>query len=42
MFVVDSTPFQTLILTENAQEGVSFQSMNSQAKKYTLRVREAR
>jgi len=41
-FVVDSTPFQTLILTENAQEGVSFQSMNSQAKKYTLRVREAR
>jgi len=41
-FVVDSTPFQTLILTENAQEGVSFQSMNSQARKYTLRVREAR
>ncbi len=41
-FVVDSTPFQTLILTENAQEGVSFQSLNSQARKYTIRVREAR
>jgi hypothetical protein len=39
---VDETPFQTLILTENSMEGVRFTSMNSQAKKYTVRVREAR
>lgn len=41
-FAVDSTPWQTLILTENGQETVRFTSMNSQAKKYTIRVREAR
>lgn len=38
----DETPFKTLILTENAQEGVLFESMNDKAHKYTIRVREAR
>jgi uncharacterized protein (DUF2141 family) len=38
----DETPFQTLILTENAQEGVVFESMNDKARKYTVRVRQAR
>src|SRR5262245_21513809 len=37
----DETPFQNLILSENAQEGVTFTSMNNQAKKYTIRVRQA-
>jgi uncharacterized protein YcfL len=37
----DETPFQTLILTENAQEGVRFVSINNQARKYTVRVRQA-
>lgn len=41
-FVVDATPFQTLILSENAQEGVKFISMNDKAKRYTIRVRQAR
>lgn len=38
----DETPFQTLILTENATESVKFSSANSAAKKYTIRVRQAR
>jgi len=37
----DETPFQPLILTENAQEGVRFIAMNDKAKRYTIRVREA-
>lgn len=41
-FAVDSTPWQTLILTENGIETVRFTSMNAQAKGYTVRVREAR
>ena len=41
-FTIDSTPWQTLILTENGQETVSFDSMNAQARRYTVRVREAR
>lgn len=41
-FPIDETPFQTLILTENAQEAVRFTAMNAQAKKYTIRVRQAR
>lgn len=41
-FVVDSTPFQTLILSENGQEGVRFTSLNDKAKLYTIRVRHAR
>lgn len=38
----DETPWQTLILTENGQEQLSFKSMNNQAKKATIRVRQAR
>ncbi|MEY4388071.1 MAG: hypothetical protein RLY20_3354 [Verrucomicrobiota bacterium] len=38
----DETPFQTLILGENSQEAVRFISMNNQARKYTVRVRQAR
>ena len=38
----DETPFQNVILTENAQEGVPFTSMNNLAKGYTIRVRQAR
>jgi uncharacterized protein YcfL len=41
-FTIDPTPWQTLILTENGQETVRFESANAQAKKYTIRVREAR
>jgi hypothetical protein len=37
----DETPWHTLILTENSQEAVNFTSMNSRAKNYTIRVREA-
>ena len=37
----DETPWHTLILTENAQEGVKFTAMNNRAKNYTIRVREA-
>lgn len=38
----DETPFQTLILSENATEAVHFTAMNTLAKKYTIRVRQAR
>ena len=38
----DETPFQTLILAENSTEAVRFTAMNVAAKKYTLRVRQAR
>jgi len=38
----DETPFQTLILTENATEQVQFTAMNTLAKKYTIRIRQAR
>jgi hypothetical protein len=41
-FVVEATPFQTLFLDENAQEGVRFVAMNDQAQKFTIRVRQAR
>ena len=37
----DETPWQNLILTENSQEDVRFTSMNNQAAKYTIRVRQA-
>jgi len=40
-FVVDSTPWNTLILTENGQESVRFTSMNDKAQRYTIRVRQA-
>lgn len=38
----DETPFQTVILTENATDQVKFTSSNAAAKKYTIRVRQAR
>lgn len=38
----DETPFQPLILTENGTEQVKFTAMNTLAKKYTIRVRQAR
>jgi hypothetical protein len=38
----DETPFQMVILTENAQQDVIFTSMNDRAKRYTIRVRQAR
>jgi uncharacterized protein YcfL len=38
----DETPWQTLILSENSSEAVRFTAMNTQAKKYTVRVRQAR
>lgn len=38
----DETPWQNLILTENSQEAVRFVSMNDKAKKYTIRIRQAR
>lgn len=38
----DETPWQNLILTENSQESVHFISMNDKARRYTIRVREAR
>lgn len=38
----DETPFQTLILAENSTEAVRFTAMNTQAKRYTIRVRQAR
>ncbi len=41
-FVVESTPFQTVFLDENAQEGIRFVSSNDKAQRYTIRIREAR
>lgn len=38
----DETPWQTVILTENATEHVKFVSANDKAKRYTIRVRQAR
>lgn len=38
----DETPFQTVVLTENATEDVRFTSNNNLARKYTVRVRQAR
>jgi hypothetical protein len=38
----DETPFATVILTENGTEDVKFTSMNNLARKYTIRVRQAR
>jgi uncharacterized protein YcfL len=41
-FETEATPWKTVILTENGQETVRAASMNAQAKRYTVRVREAR
>ena len=38
----DETPWQTLILTEAEQKSIRFVSMNDKAKRYTIRVRQAR
>jgi hypothetical protein len=38
----DETPFQMVILTENATQDVTFTSMNDRARNYTVRVRQAR
>ena len=38
----DETPWQTLILSENSTEAVRFTAMNTLARKYTVRVRQAR
>jgi uncharacterized protein YcfL len=38
----DETPWQTVILTENATEHVKFVSANDKAKRFTIRVRQAR
>lgn len=40
-FVLDTSPFQTLILSPLAQEPVRFMAMNAEAKTFTIRVREA-
>src|SRR5262245_8900665 len=41
-FAIDSTPWENLILTENSTETKTFVSANERAKRYTIRVREAR
>jgi uncharacterized protein YcfL len=38
----EETPWQTVILSENSTESVRFTAMNANAKKYTVRVRQAR
>jgi uncharacterized protein YcfL len=38
----DETPWETLILSEYETQSVPFTSMNAQAKKFTVRVRQAR
>jgi len=38
----DETPFRHLILNEYATQTVQFTSANNQARKYTIRVRQAR
>jgi uncharacterized protein YcfL len=40
-FALDSTPWNTTILTERGQETVRFTSMNDKAQRYTIRVRQA-
>ena len=40
-FPVDSTEWRNVILTENAQEGVKFTSMNDKAQRFTVRIRQA-
>jgi uncharacterized protein YcfL len=41
-FAVDSPSWENLILTENSTETKSFTSLNEKAKRYTVRVRQAR
>lgn len=41
-FAVDSPPWENIFLTENSIETKSFVSINDKAKRYTVRVRQAR
>jgi uncharacterized protein YcfL len=41
-FTIDSPSWENFFLTENATEAKSFVSLNDKAKRYTVRVREAR
>jgi hypothetical protein len=41
-FPVDETTFRTVILDENSTVGISFESFNASAVKYTIRIRQAR
>ncbi|SPE62373.1 conserved exported hypothetical protein [Verrucomicrobia bacterium] len=41
-FVIEETPFENLILDENAQQGVRFIAANDKPVTYTIRIREAR
>jgi uncharacterized protein YcfL len=41
-FAIDSTPWQNVMLTENGQETLRWAAMSPQAKRYTIRVRQAR
>lgn len=40
-FTLDSTPYQNVFFDSNSQEAVKFISMNDQAVRYTIRVRQA-
>lgn len=40
-FTLDSTTWDTVILTERGQETVRFTSLNDKAQRYTIRVRQA-
>ena len=41
-YAVNSTPFRTVVLDENAMETVTFEAFNKNAVNYTIRVRQAR
>jgi hypothetical protein len=41
-FTVDETPFQTLIIDENATQDVAFEAFKTNAVRYLVRVRKAR
>lgn len=41
-FIVDETPFQTLILMENSVETKNFVSINNKAKRFIISVRQPR
>ena len=41
-FAIDETPWQTLILSENAQDTLRFTAMNNKATDYEVRVRGSR
>lgn len=41
-FAIDSTPFENLPLTENAQQTVRFTAANAKASGYTVRIRKSR